>query len=228
MKERARRGAPEWSVVVADAQTAGRGRHGRAWHSAPGNLHMSVLLRPEGDPARAGLIPLAAGLAVAEAIAGLGRDPRLKWPNDVCIGGRKVAGVLVESASTGTRLESAVVGIGVNVAAVPPGLPEDARAEAACLADSGPAPDRLALAAAVLARMRVWYHPAADGAALVASWRARALPWWGRTVEATSGGEVVRGRAVDVDRSGALILRRDDGTTALLHAGDVREVRPGR
>jgi BirA family biotin operon repressor/biotin-[acetyl-CoA-carboxylase] ligase len=228
MKDRARQGAPEWSVVTAEVQTAGRGRQGREWRSAAGNLHLSVLLRPRVDPARAGRLPLMAGLALAEALEAAGFDARLKWPNDVWIAGRKVAGILVESASTGSRLDSAVIGIGVNVTGVPEGLSAGMRDTVACLADFGPAPALDALAGAVLARMRVWYHRvAADGGELMAAWRARALPWWGATVEAKSGDQVLRGRAVDVDESGALILRRDDGATQLLYAGDVREVRPG-
>lgn len=229
LKERARTGAPEWSVVVAETQTAGRGRHGHGWGSAAGNLHLSVLVRPRGDASTWGRLPLLAGLAVAEAIADSGVEPALKWPNDVWVAGRKVAGVLVESLSAGGVLESAVIGVGVNVAAVPEGLDAGARSGAACLADFVTAPDVAEVAAAVLARIRVWYHHVAvgGGGEMMAAWRARALPWWGRQVEAMSGDEVLRGRAIDVHESGALILLLDDGTTSLLHAGEVRELRPG-
>jgi BirA family biotin operon repressor/biotin-[acetyl-CoA-carboxylase] ligase len=214
--------------VLADIQTAGRGRHGHVWRSAAGNLHLSVLVRPRGDAAAWGCLPLLAGLAVAEAAAASGVDPALKWPNDVWVAGRKVAGVLVESLSAGGALESAVIGVGVNVATVPEGLDADARAGAACLADFVIAPDVVEVAAAVLARMRVWYHRlgAGGGGEMMAAWRARALPWWGRHVEARSGDEVLRGRAVDVHESGALILLLDDGTTSLVRAGEVRELRP--
>jgi len=215
--------------VLADVQTAGRGRHGHAWGSAAGNLHLSVLVRPRGEAATWGRLPLLAGLAVAEAIAALGVEPALKWPNDVWVAGRKVAGVLVESVSAGGVLESAVIGVGVNVAAVPEGLDAGARAGAACLADFVSAPEVAPVAGAVLARMSVWYHRLAAGGSgeMMAAWRARALPWWGRHVEARSGDEVRRGRAIDVHESGALILLLDDGTTSLLHAGEVRELRPG-
>lgn len=228
LKERARAGAPEWSVVLADVQTAGRGRHGHAWGSSAGNLHLSVLVRPRGDAASWERLPLLAGLAVAEAVAASGVEPALKWPNDVWVAGRKVAGVLVESLSAGGALESAVIGVGVNVATVPEALDADARAGVACLADFVAAPDVAEVAAAVLARMRVWYHrlAAGGGGEMMAAWRARALPWWGRHVEARSGDEVLRGRAIDVHESGALILLLDDGTTSLLHAGEVRELRP--
>ena len=226
LKERARAGAPEWSVAIADEQTAGRGRQGRAWQSEPGNLHLSVLLRPRGEAARGGRLPLLAGLAVAEAIGGLGPEARVKWPNDVWIGERKVAGVLVEASSSGATVESAVVGIGVNVRSVPEGLDAATRAATACLADFGPAPEVTEVAAAVLARIRVWYHRVAEGdGGLMDAWRARALPWWGRRVEARAADGVVSGRAVGVDDDGALVLMLDDGTRSLVHSGDVREVR---
>lgn len=228
LKERARAGAPEWSVALADVQTAGRGRHGHAWGSAAGNLHLSVLVRPRGDTATWGRLPLLAGLAVAEAIAALGVEPALKWPNDVQVAGRKVAGVLVESMSAGGVLEAAVIGVGINVASVPEGMDADARARAACLAELMTAPEVAEVAAAVLARMGVWYHrlAAGGGGEMIAAWRARALPWWGHRVEAKSGDEVLRGRAIDVDETGALVLLLDDGTTSLVHAGEVRELRP--
>ena len=224
LKERARAGGPEWSVAIADAQTAGRGRQGHAWQSEAGNLHLSVLLRPRGPAALWGRLPLLAGLATAEAI---GSGAQLKWPNDVQVGGRKVAGVLVESASSGAAVESAVVGIGVNVTSVPQGLDAETRAATTCLRDLGMAADALEAAAAVLARIRVWYHRLAAGdGGLVDAWRARALPWWGRRVEARAAGGMVRGRALGVDEAGALILVLDDGTQLLVHSGDVREVRP--
>ena len=213
-------------MVLADVQTAGRGRQGRAWRSAPGNLHLSVLVRPRGAAGTWTRLPLMAGLAVAEALEAPAVDPRVKWPNDVWIGGRKVAGVLVESASSGSGIESAVIGVGVNVASVPEGLDDETRAAAACLAEFDRARDVIAVAAAVLARIRVWYHRlAAGGGDVIAAWRARALPWWGRRVEARSGNRVVFGVAEGVDEDGALVLRLDDGTRAVLHSGDVREVR---
>ena len=121
-----------------------------------------------------------------------------------------------------------MIGVGVNVASVPSGLPDDVRAGAACLAEFGAAPDVDAVAAAVLSRIRVWYHRLAAGGGdeMIAAWRSRAVPWWGREVEARSGDEVRRGRAVDVDETGALVLVLDDGTRTLVHAGEVREVRP--
>ena len=108
-------GAPHGAVVVAEYQTAGRGRHGRAWTAPPGeSLLFTAILRPDLDPARLGWIPLAAGLAVAEALDTLDVPAQVKWPNDVRVGGRKLAGVLSESTH---QTEGAVVllGVGLNV-----------------------------------------------------------------------------------------------------------------
>ena len=231
LKQRARAGAAEWTVVLADAQTAGRGRQGRRWSSPPGNLYLSVLLRPAPPAARWSVLPLAAGLAVAEALAGEGLDASLKWPNDVMVGGRKVGGILAEATSGADGLESVVLGIGVNVAARPPDLPPDVAATVTCVAEElARAVDRIDVASAVLARLTVWYHALArEGPRVVQSaWRARAVPWWGRAVEAQSGGRRVRGIARDLDEGGALILELEDGSRAVLHSGEVREVRPAR
>src|SRR5262249_34506064 len=231
LKTQARAGAAPWTVVLADAQTAGRRRQGRQWSSPPGNLYLSVLLRPEPADGRWSVLPLAAGLAVAEALAAGGTDARLKWPNDVLVGGRKVAGLLAEASSGRDGLDSIVVGIGVNVARCPDDLPADVRASVTCLEEDLARPvDRIEVAAGVLARLTAWYHRLArEGSGPVQSaWRERAVPWWGRTVEARSGTRLLRGIARDIDEGGALVLELEDGTRALLHSGEVHEVRPAR
>src|SRR5262245_57579807 len=119
--ERARAGAPAGLVICADAQTGGRGRLGRSWHSPAGeNLYFSLLLRPARPASEIPPLTLLAGAAVARAVAALGVSPRLKWPNDVqLVDGqgrrRKLAGVLTEMASAGDRVEHVVVGVGLNV-----------------------------------------------------------------------------------------------------------------
>jgi BirA family biotin operon repressor/biotin-[acetyl-CoA-carboxylase] ligase len=125
VRRRAAAGAPEGLVVVADSQTAGRGRRGHTWHSPPGaGVYLSLLLRPKVPAAEAVALPLRAGLATCRALRALGLEPVLKWPNDVLVGGRKVAGILVESVTGREGLvDVAVVGIGVNVAAHP--MPAD-------------------------------------------------------------------------------------------------------
>lgn len=229
LKERARAGAPEWSVCYADRQTAGRGRQGRTWASPPGNLYLSVLLRPRLDARRLTLIPLAAGLAVAQAVEEAGVHASLKWPNDVLVGGRKLAGVLSESSAGDHPGSGVVVGIGVNVGADPGALIDDAGVAATCLvAERGRPVEPVELAAAVLARLTLCYDALGRGQVtpLLDEWRARSVPWWGRDVEMRSGREVLRGVARDVDESGALVLELADGTRRRVLSGEVHEIRP--
>jgi BirA family transcriptional regulator, biotin operon repressor / biotin---[acetyl-CoA-carboxylase] ligase len=223
LKERARQGAPEWTAVLAERQTAGRGRQGRAWASPPGNLYLSVLLRPRF--AAASLIPLAAGLALAEALPQV--EARLKWPNDVLVNGRKLAGILAEAQSGPSGLEQVVLGIGVNVEGeVPPELRETATSLALETGHrAGPEP----VAAAVLARLRVCYDALARGeaAAILERWRERSVPWWGREVEARAAGGTLtlRGIARGLSEHGALLIEGADGTVHPVLAGDVHEMR---
>jgi BirA family biotin operon repressor/biotin-[acetyl-CoA-carboxylase] ligase len=228
LKEKARLGAPEWTAVVAGRQTAGRGRAGRQWASPEGNLFLSVLLRPAIAPLLVTLVPLAAGVAAAEAASEFGVVPRLKWPNDLVIGGRKLGGILVESISGAAGLEAAVVGIGMNVLLDPASLPDDLRDRVTSLsAQGGVVGDVATVAAAVLARLRVWYDRLArEGASRVlAAWQERSVPWWGRMVEARSGGSTLRGIAHGLDERGALLLDLEDGSRLAVVSGEVTEVR---
>ncbi|HYZ78991.1 MAG TPA: biotin--[acetyl-CoA-carboxylase] ligase [Gaiellaceae bacterium] len=147
---------PEGAVAVADAQTAGRGRLGRRWLAPAGtSLLVSILLRPEVDPARLPELSLVAGRACAEAIADVtGLEPKVKFPNDLLLGGRKVAGILAE-ASEGR----VVLGIGVNVTQRPGELPPDARTPATSLAiETGREIDRGELLLALLDQLERRYE----------------------------------------------------------------------
>jgi BirA family biotin operon repressor/biotin-[acetyl-CoA-carboxylase] ligase len=228
-RARAKDGAPAWTAVLADTQTAGRGRQGRPWTSPPGNLFLSVVLRPPAPSERWGWLPLLAGVAAAEALERFGARAELKWPNDLYARGRKLGGILVEAASGAAGLESAVVGIGVNVALRAEDLPPEWRDATTSIAmeTSAAPPDVARVAAAVLARLSRWYDALArEGPASVReAWRARALPWWDRPVEARSGDRRLVGIARGIDETGALVLEMEDGTRTALHSGDVREVR---
>jgi BirA family transcriptional regulator, biotin operon repressor / biotin---[acetyl-CoA-carboxylase] ligase len=223
LKELAREGAPSWTVVIADEQTAGRGRQGRAWASPPGGLYLSVLVRPTS--AQASVLPLAAGVAVAEALEELGVGARLKWPNDVLLDGRKLAGVLAEASSSASALDWVVLGIGVNLDAR--ALPDEVGGGAAGVSPGGAAGvGRPALAAAVLARLTVWYDALEKRqASVVAAWRERSVPWWGQPVEVGAGERVLRGLARDVDERGALLLEVENGAIVPVLAGEARALR---
>ncbi|HVS44537.1 MAG TPA: biotin--[acetyl-CoA-carboxylase] ligase [Candidatus Dormibacteraeota bacterium] len=214
----ARAGAPAGHLVAAGEQTAGRGRQGRRWEAPPGGaLLASILLRPR---ASAEGVPLAAGLAVTDAIAHLGVDARLKWPNDVLAGGGKLAGILAEVEPAAPGLGVAVVlGIGVNlrIDAFPEGV-AGASLHRLLAPSPPPTPEELlaVLLPALAARLR-----ALEGGgigALLPDWRARAVGLGGPVVAETPGGRV-EGRAVDIDADGALLVETAAGTVRLL-AGD--------
>jgi BirA family biotin operon repressor/biotin-[acetyl-CoA-carboxylase] ligase len=204
--ERARRlaaaGAPHGTLVTAAEQTAGRGRQGRTWTAPPGRaLLLSLVLRVE-QPA---LVPLAAGVAAAET---LGDHARIKWPNDVLVDGRKVAGILVE----GRPQEGwAVLGIGLNVAIRPDDFPPELRDTAGTL---GRAPaDLEPTLRQLLEALDRWLD--ADQETVIAAWRARdALE--GRRIEWADGA----GKAVGIDDAGRLLVGTSSGTVAL-DAGEV-------
>jgi BirA family biotin operon repressor/biotin-[acetyl-CoA-carboxylase] ligase len=226
LKELARSGAPEWTAVLAERQTGGRGREGRTWESPPGGLYLSVLLRPSGEGAR--LIPLAAGVAVAEAVAGFGVTGELKWPNDVLVSGRKLGGILTEGSSASAGVEWVVLGVGLNVTLDPRSLPEGLRESVTSLAAEGAmGADAVAVAASVLAHLGVWYDALREAPSrVVAAWRARSVAWWGSLVDVRSGASVLRGRLVAVDEDGALVIELEGGDRRRLVSGEVSRLRP--
>ncbi len=212
-------GAPEGTIVVANAQSAGRGRRGRTWASPPGaGLYVSILLRPTRG---ASLLTIAAGVAVAEGIqAATGLDVDLKWPNDVFIGGRKVAGILAEASSTAAGID-AIVGCGINV--LPAAYPPDVALRATSLErELGRAVDRGLLLAECLVSLTARYADLQCGRLtdLTDAWRLRAAATLGRRVRGGAGGLVFEGVAEDLDESGALVVRTATGLTSVT-AGEV-------
>jgi BirA family biotin operon repressor/biotin-[acetyl-CoA-carboxylase] ligase len=222
---RGRGGAPEGLVVAADAQTGGRGRLGRSWHSpAAENLYLSILLRPARPPAEIPPLTLLAGAAVAEAVAGLGAAPRLKWPNDVLLVEtgvtRKVAGILTEMSSEGERVGQVVVGVGLNVNAMD--FPPDLVARATSLRRAlGHELDRGEVLAALLAAFEPLYDRfRAEGpAAAVDAWQRFAA--LGERWRVQSGAQPLEGVALGVDPDGALRLRDDAGQIHRVLSGEI-------
>ncbi len=225
---RAAAGAPQGVVLVAEEQTAGRGRMGRRWISPPGAaLMFSVLLRPESVPqASRGWIPLLTGVAVASAVAAVaGLDARLKWPNDVLVGDRKLAGILAEQSAG-----AIVAGAGINASTRRDELPAET---ATSLALEGAArTGRPELLRAVLGEFERLYLAWAGGASpgdpdacgLRAEYRRRCATL-GRPVRVEfPGGDTARGTALDVNPGGRLLLRTDGGPLAV-SAGDVVHLR---
>lgn len=222
----AQQGAPEGTVVIADEQTAGRGRLGRQWHSPPGTgLWLSLVLRPAVPPAACAGMTLTAGVAVAVAIERVtGLAPRIKWPNDVLIGGRKVCGILTEISAEWERVHHLIVGIGINVNQTEADWPPELQNRATSLRLASGAPvSRHALCAALLDELSRRY-PAFQQhgfAAARADWLARSSVI-GKPVAARSvGGTMTTGTAEDVDSDGALLIRQPDGSVARVSSGEV-------
>ena len=215
--DEARRGALEGLVVVADFQTAGRGRRGRGWVAPPGaSLLVSVLLRPSLPPERTPLVSMACGVAMAAAVTRVaGFTPGLKWPNDLVVGDRKLAGILAERDGN-----AVVVGIGVNVEwhDFPPEIAESATA---CNLEAGRAVDRDALLEAFLADLDA---RSADFAVITAEYRSR-LATLGRRVRVERSGDVLVGRAVNVGEAGQLLVQDQRGDVVEVHVGDVVHLR---
>jgi BirA family biotin operon repressor/biotin-[acetyl-CoA-carboxylase] ligase len=224
----ARAGAAEGLVIVADHQAAGRGRLGRVWETPPGQaLTVSFLLRPSVPVGRWPWLPLVTGIAVVDALESVGvTGAGLKWPNDVLVGERKLAGILAERVETPPLPAAVVIGVGLNVAQEAWMLPDSA----VSLATLGVAASRDevldALAAALAARYAAWVARVGDPDAGVGAAYRRRCRTLGRTVRVElPGGDRVEGTAVDIDESGCLVV--DTGPARIaVSAGDVVHVRP--
>ncbi len=218
-------GAEEGEVVVAESQKKGRGRLGREWFSPPYlNLYLSVVLRPKLPPHQIPLITLMAAVAAAEAIHDFsGLLPSIKWPNDILIRERKVAGLLNEIQSEMDRIHFVILGIGVNLNMDVQMLPGEIQRKATSLRQEvGREVSRTAFLRTLLRELERWYaiFLAEGGEAILKAWRAWARIT-GRRVSVSSLGEILTGIAVDVDSDGALILQMDNGVTKRVVAGDV-------
>mgnify|MGYP001115218533 CR=1 FL=1 len=221
LKEMATQGAPEGTLVIADEQTAGRGRMGRAWVAPPqSSLLMSILFRPALLPQQVYRLVMACGLAVAEACeAEEGIPPvEVKWPNDLLIGGRKFTGILPESAFIGEQLAWVVVGIGVNVNQTFEASDALAATATSLRAVSGHEHNRAALLAHILERLSHWHRHLLDDA-LPDAWRGRCMTLGQRVRVGTPQG-VLEGLAEAVDENGMLWLRDATGQHHRISAGE--------
>lgn len=220
-RAKARAGAPDGTVVVADEMTQGRGTQGRAWCAPKGGLYLSIVLRGVSDPH---LLTLALGNAVADALEVAGAEPLLKWVNDVWVGGKKIAGILVEGESTGARLDFLVAGIGINVNGPADQFPPDVRAVATTLeaeiACESCVPD---LETLLLQNVASWLTRVREGRGtevLDAFRRRDALA--GQAVVVAEGATQMRGTADGVDERGRLRVRGPDGRVQAFQTGTVR------
>jgi BirA family biotin operon repressor/biotin-[acetyl-CoA-carboxylase] ligase len=238
-KALARSGAPAGTLVIADRQTGGRGRLNRQWLAPPGSsLLMSLIFRPELTPTQAARVPMICSLAVIDAIESLTPlSVGLKWPNDILIRGRKAGGILTELGLSGSRLDFAVVGIGLNVNLSfqdswpeyeADAAPDTSRASVVSLVDRstslsrelGHEVSRLELLRRLLVNVETRYEALRRGQQPQLEW-SRRLETLNRQVTAGNESEIITGWAEAVDEDGALLLRLTDGSLRRILVGDV-------
>jgi BirA family transcriptional regulator, biotin operon repressor / biotin---[acetyl-CoA-carboxylase] ligase len=217
-REEARHGAEEGTVIIAEEQTGGRGRLRRSWLSPEGNIALSIILRPE-NTALPYLI-MVASLAAAHSIeSAAGVKTQIKWPNDILIHHKKVCGILVENEFRGNKLEFSIIGIGINTALNVAGYGEIV--DTAVSLKAGFDDDlRIKIIQLLLSGFETLYLKLPDGQFIYGAWRKRLITL-GKIVKATCDNEIIEGVAEDVDESGALVIRDNDGRVCKVVAGDV-------
>ena len=228
-RSEAQDGAPDGTLVWALEQSAGRGRMDRRWSSRRGTgLWFSVVLRPEGDPSAAALLGLAAGVGVARALqAPTAGAVRLKWPNDVLLQGRKLAGILAEAETHDGLVRFVILGVGVNLDPGPEGFPSEIADRAAALSEAhSGSVDAANLMATLLGEIEKAIDIArSEPEKLRQAWLALS-DTIGREVRAELGGESVTGRAVDLDLEGSLVIEAAGGSLSRVRVGEVVHLNP--
>ena len=230
----AQSGSPDGTVIVADRQTAGRGRLARTWESpAARNLYVSILIRRLPSDERLGWLPLLAGTAAAAAIHILTPlSPSLKWPNDLLVGSKKVGGILSESQGIGTDNACAVLGIGLNVNWLPEEMPTELKPIATSLAAEMQTPvDRARLLARLLIELeqRVDQWRRGDLAGLATEYRTHCGTIGQQVRIDVGGGGQLEGTVTGIEPDGSLRLHSGSGRFAqdrIVHTGDVMHLRP--
>ena len=224
-RELARQGAAHGTVLIADHQTGGRGRRGRSFHSpASSGIYLSVILRPDCAPQDIMHLTCAAAVALCDAVeTAVGIRPGIKWTNDLVYSKRKIAGILTELGFTAQgTVDFAVIGIGINCCQSQDDFPEDIRAIAGSLASvSGKEVDRARVAAAIMDSLfRMDAQLLTGKAHLMDTYRASCITL-GQEISLVRGAEVRHGTALDIDESGALLVRFSNGMTETVNSGEV-------
>lgn len=217
-------GAPEGTLVLAEQQTAGRGRRGRTWQS-PGrvNLLLSIVLRPPIEPERAFVLTMILALAAGDGVSDIcGLRPVIKWPNDLYVGGRKLAGILTEFSVKENRIEYMVLGMGLNVNWDPDENPDILNPATSLLRETGHRINREDLLVRIMKHFDESYKILLSGKIMgfYRKWNKRSMVL-GQEVEVESDGKILQGTARKIDKKGALILRDSQGTDREILHGDV-------
>ena len=223
-RKAAKEGAGEGTTVIAEEQTKGRARMGRAWINPPGVIAASIILHPEMSQLLR--LTMVASLATSRCIEQTtGLATTIKWPNDVLINGKKVSGILTESALRGQSVDWAIVGIGINVNFDPRAYPEIANIATSLSVELGKEASQLEVVLHLLHEIELSYLALRRGEPINEEWQSR-LETLGKTVQVKSGEGLEEGYAESVDSDGSLLLRRPNGTLARLATGEVT-LRPG-
>ncbi len=222
-KELAQSGALEGTVVIAEEQTGGRGRMGRAWYSKQGDgIWASIILRPEQSPSEAPKITLLTAVALVKSLAKSGVNPGIKWPNDIMINGKKIAGVLTEMNAEMDRINYIVVGFGLNVNAQVDNWPVELRETATSLhTEKGFVDNRAKLLAEVLFQFEEQYLNFKNGRfdLIAHEWRCHSATM-GKLVRVVIHSQVFEGTAIDIDEDGSLLVECEGGVRKVI-SGEV-------
>jgi BirA family biotin operon repressor/biotin-[acetyl-CoA-carboxylase] ligase len=218
-KRQAQKGAKEGTAVIAEEQTAGRGRIRRAWLSPRGSIALSIILYPEVS--YLSYLIMVASLGVVHAVEKVtGLKPAIKWPNDVLINDKKVCGILVESELKGKRVDYAILGIGINVNLKPSDFPEIRPLATSLSHELGRQVSQLDVIRCLLAEIERLYLALPSGDAVYREWRDN-LVTLGKRVQVSSEEITYEGIAESVASDGSLLLRQSDGSLTKIVAGDV-------
>jgi BirA family biotin operon repressor/biotin-[acetyl-CoA-carboxylase] ligase len=225
-KELARQGAEEGTVVITEKQTQGKGRKGREWSSVPGQgIQISVILRPRLRPSQSIQIPLVVGVALAEAIKVVTPlKPRIKWPNDIMVGRKKVGGILTEMIAEIDRIDYVVLGIGLNVNTPQASFPKQIEGIATSLAkELGEPVSRVKILQSFLESFEGLYKDFTTSGfqTIREKWKAMSNTIGAWVELSDMDGDKMRGRVLDMDTEGALLLQKEDHSIERILAGDV-------
>jgi BirA family biotin operon repressor/biotin-[acetyl-CoA-carboxylase] ligase len=217
----ARQGADEGLCVVADEQTGGKGRHGRAWVSKKGSgVYLSIVLRPAIEPRYLSLITLAAAVAVYDILLkGFLIQPDIKWPNDILVDGKKICGILAEAVETECGL-AVILGIGINIE-----TPEHENSTSIKAESSFPALRDEIGEVVVDDLAKIYDELQIDPPAIIELWKERSSYFQGMSVEVALANDTFRGITDGLEETGALRVKLADGSVTVVHAGDVTRLR---
>jgi len=221
-KEHAREGAEEGTIVVARTQTQGRGRFDRIWQSPAGGVYLSFILRPKASVKKTVLLPFVAALAVAKTIDAYGLQATIKWPNDVRVNGKKIAGILLESETNGQASTYVVVGVGINLNVDLKDLASDLRAYSTSISSEvGNPVDYHEFLKTFFMQFESSYRVFKEQRyeRIIDEWKDHA-DTLGKTIRVKTSTETLQGTAFDIDQYGFLLIKTEQGATKKILSGD--------